>query len=70
MAPGSSTGAQPGPDSRKRKADTPASNGRREKRSVVHSARSIPAQPAEAALKDGELDLQAFVAAHEFEIRA
>ncbi|KAF9776203.1 hypothetical protein IL306_005651 [Fusarium sp. DS 682] len=74
MAPGSSTGAQPGPDSRKRKADTPASNGRSnnigQKRSMVYAARSIPAQPAEAALKDGELDLQAFVAAHEFEIRA
>jgi ribonuclease P/MRP protein subunit POP1 len=70
MAPGSSTGAQLGLDSRKRKADTPISNGRREKRSVVYAARSIPAQPAEAALKDGELDLQAFVAAHEFEIRA
>jgi len=37
---------------------------------MVHAARSIPAQPAEAALKNGELDLQAFVAAHEFEIRA
>ncbi|KAM0356009.1 hypothetical protein ACHAPU_000402 [Fusarium lateritium] len=71
MAPGPSAGAQSGT---KRKADTPASNGRgdnfAQKRSVVHTARTIPAQPAEAALKDGELDLQAFVAAHEFEIRA
>ncbi|KAM0217340.1 hypothetical protein ACHAQI_002213 [Fusarium lateritium] len=74
MAPGSSAGAHSGSDNRKRKADTPASNGRgdnfAQKRSVVFTARSIPAQPAEAALKDGELDLQAFVAAHEFEIRA
>ncbi|KAH7236004.1 ribonucleases P/MRP protein subunit POP1-domain-containing protein [Fusarium tricinctum] len=74
MAPGPSAGAQSGSDNRKRKADTPASNGRgdnfAQKRSVVFTARSIPAQPAEAALKDGELDLQAFVAAHEFEIRA
>ncbi|KAF5656470.1 ribonuclease P chain [Fusarium heterosporum] len=71
MAPGPSAGAQSGS---KRKADTPAANGRgdnfAQKRSVVHTARTIPAQPAEAALKDGELDLQAFVAAHEFEIRA
>ncbi|KAF4433122.1 hypothetical protein F53441_13792 [Fusarium austroafricanum] len=74
MAPGSSAGAQSRPDSRKRKADTPASNDRNDnfaqKRSVVYAARTIPAQSAEAALKDGELDLQAFVAAHEFEIRA
>ncbi|RBR14804.1 uncharacterized protein FIESC28_07548 [Fusarium coffeatum] len=74
MAPGSSTGAQSGMDSRKRKADTPASNSRSDnvpqRRQMVHAARSIPAQPAEAALKNGELDLQAFVAAHEFEIRA
>ncbi|KAF4339962.1 ribonucleases P MRP subunit POP1 [Fusarium beomiforme] len=74
MAPGFSTGALSGPDNKKRKADTSSSNGRSnnigQKRSMVHAARSIPAQPAEAALKDGELDLQAFVAAHEFEIRA
>lgn len=51
-----------------------ASNARsdafRQKRAKLHSARNIPAQPAEAALKDGELDLQAFLAAHEFEIRS
>ncbi|KAF7560741.1 hypothetical protein G7046_g3390 [Stylonectria norvegica] len=42
-----------------------------QKRTQVHIARAIPSQPAEAALsKDGELDLQAFVAAHEFEIRS
>lgn len=74
MAPGSSAGAQSGSDSRKRKADAPAANGRGDnfpqRRQMVYAARSIPAQPAEAALKDGELDLQAFVAAHEFEIRA
>ncbi|KAG8359873.1 hypothetical protein FVEN_g2512 [Fusarium venenatum] len=74
MAPGSSTGAQSGTDSRKRKADTPAANGRgdnfAQRRQMVYAARSIPALPAETALKDGALDLQAFVAAHEFEIRA
>ncbi|KHN98750.1 Ribonuclease P/MRP, subunit POP1 [Metarhizium album ARSEF 1941] len=43
---------------------------RSQKRAKLHSARHIPAQPADAALKDGELDLQAFVAAHEFEIRS
>ncbi|KID72514.1 Ribonucleases P/MRP protein subunit POP1 [Metarhizium brunneum] len=42
----------------------------RQKRAKTHSARHIPAQPADAALKDGELDLPAFVAAREFEIRS
>lgn len=42
----------------------------RQKRAKVYSARNIPAQPADAALKEGELDLQAFLAAHEFEIRS
>ncbi|RCI13795.1 hypothetical protein L249_8282 [Ophiocordyceps polyrhachis-furcata BCC 54312] len=42
----------------------------RQKRAKIHAARSIPVQPPDAAFKDGELDLQAFVAAHEFEIRA
>ncbi|KAL7961791.1 ribonucleases P/MRP protein subunit POP1 domain-containing protein [Trichoderma compactum] len=41
-----------------------------QKRAKVHAARNIPTQAAEAALKDGELDLVAFVAAHEFEMRA
>ncbi|KAF5027303.1 hypothetical protein F66182_597 [Fusarium sp. NRRL 66182] len=72
MTPGSAAGGQSGPENRKRKAET--SNGRSDnfgqKRSMIYVARSIPAQPAEAALKDGELDLQAFVAAHEFEIRS
>ncbi|UZP37578.1 hypothetical protein NXS19_005394 [Fusarium pseudograminearum] len=74
MAPGSSTGAQSGPDSKKRKADTSAANGRgdnfAQRRQMVYAARSIPAQPAEAVIKDGNLDVQAFVAAREFEIRA
>ncbi|KAF4583040.1 Ribonucleases P/MRP protein subunit pop1 [Ophiocordyceps camponoti-floridani] len=42
----------------------------RQKRAKLQAARAIPVQPASAGLKDGELDLQAFVAAHEFEIRA
>lgn len=37
---------------------------------AIKAARNIPSQPPESALKDGELDLQAFVAAHEFEIRS
>ncbi|KAM0439599.1 hypothetical protein ACHAPT_000691 [Fusarium lateritium] len=74
MAPGSSAAGSSGQGAKKRKADTPAPNARSDnfsqKRSKVHIARNIPAQPADAALKDGELDLQAFVAAHEFEIRS
>ncbi|CAF3464292.1 hypothetical protein SNK03_004949 [Fusarium graminearum] len=74
MAPGSSTGAQSGPDSKKRKADTSATNGRgdnfAQRRQMVYAARSIPAQPAEAVFKDGNIDVQAFVAARQFEICA
>lgn len=72
MAPNHSTGGQSGPTSKKR--GPPAPNGRSDaflqKRAKVYAARNIPAQPANAALKDGELDLVAFVAAHEYEIRA
>ena len=60
--------------SSKRRADQQTLSSRsdkfQQKRAQVHAARSIPAQPADAALKDGELDLQAFLAAHEFEIRS
>lgn len=44
--------------------------GRFHKRAKVFDARSLRTQPADAALKDGELDLQAFLAAREFEIKA
>ncbi|KUI74476.1 Ribonucleases P/MRP protein subunit POP1 [Cytospora mali] len=40
------------------------------KRVKVKDARSIRSQPADAALKDGELDLQAFLSARQFEIKA
>ncbi|KAI5464180.1 ribonucleases P/MRP protein subunit POP1-domain-containing protein [Mariannaea sp. PMI_226] len=74
MAPGSASAESGGQGANKRRAGNATSNGRGDanpqKRSRVHAARSIPAQPAEAALKDGELDLQAFLAAHEFEIRS
>ncbi|PTB80012.1 hypothetical protein M440DRAFT_1460092 [Trichoderma longibrachiatum ATCC 18648] len=72
MAANNSTGGQSASASKKR--GPPAHNARSDafmqKRAKVHAARSIPTQAAEAALKDGELDLVAFVAAHEFEIRA
>ena len=56
---------------KKRRADgPPRGDASQQKRSKINAARSIPTQPAEVALKDGELDLQAFVAAHEFEIRS
>ncbi|KAH8676967.1 ribonucleases P/MRP protein subunit POP1-domain-containing protein [Ilyonectria robusta] len=60
----------------KRKPGAPANNARtnaantQSRSKLVHIARAIPTQPADAALKDGELDLQAFLAAHEFEIRS
>lgn len=72
MASNPPPGGQSGPASKKRGA--PGQNARSDaflqKRAKVFAARNIPAQAADAALKDGELDLVAFVAAHEFEIRA
>ncbi|KAL7947914.1 ribonucleases P/MRP protein subunit POP1 domain-containing protein [Trichoderma barbatum] len=61
-----------GQSSKKRGAPAPnaRSDAFMQKRAKVHAARNIPTQAADAALKDGELDLVAFVAAHEFEIRA
>ncbi|KAK3191250.1 Ribonucleases P/MRP protein subunit pop1 [Lecanicillium sp. MT-2017a] len=68
-APTGSSGSAPGA-----KQKTSTGNARSDtfmqKRAKVYAARNIPVQPADAALKDGELDLQAFVAAHEFEIRS
>ncbi|KAJ6444095.1 ribonucleases P/MRP protein subunit [Purpureocillium lavendulum] len=58
----------------RRKGASPAGNARsdaiHQKRTKLHAARNVPAQPADAALKDGELDLQAFIAAREFEIKS
>ncbi|POR34175.1 Ribonucleases P/MRP protein subunit pop1 [Tolypocladium paradoxum] len=74
MGPKPSGGGSSGAASNKRNAASPAANAQgdalRQKRGKTFSARSIPAQPADAALKDGELDLQAFVSAHEFEIKS
>ncbi|OAR01903.1 hypothetical protein LLEC1_06511 [Akanthomyces lecanii] len=64
-----------GPGQGKKKTGSASSGGRNDnpqaaRRAKVHLARNIPVEPAQSALKDGELDLQAFVAAHEFEIRS
>lgn len=53
----------------KRRAIDNASRGDL-KRNKVNTARAIPAQSAQTALKDGEIDIQAFLAAREFEIAA
>ncbi|TAQ88270.1 hypothetical protein B7494_g3433 [Chlorociboria aeruginascens] len=45
-------------------------NGRASKRTRVNTARSILTQSTDAALNNGELDLQAFLKAREFEIKA
>jgi len=45
-------------------------NGGQNKRVKVYSARTISTQPADAALKNGELDLPAFLKSREFEIKA
>ncbi|KJZ75771.1 hypothetical protein HIM_04928 [Hirsutella minnesotensis 3608] len=74
MGPKASSDAPSAAASHKRNAPSQSVNQRsdanRQKRAKLYAARSVPAQPAHAALKDGELDLQAFVAAHEFEIKA
>lgn len=76
MPPKQSAGnASGGGPSKKQKTgpQPPGNNGSnkpQERRAQVKQARAIPAQPAESALRDGELDLQSFVAAHEFEIKS
>lgn len=57
------------PASAKRRAAGPEPAAR-QKRAKMQAARSIASQPAQAALSNGELDLQAFVAAHQFEIQS
>ncbi|KAK2608668.1 Ribonucleases P/MRP protein subunit pop1 [Conoideocrella luteorostrata] len=78
MGPKSASSGSSFPASGKRNAAPGGTNGgagargdaARQKRAKVFAARNIPAQPADAALKDGEIDLQAFLKAHEFEINA
>lgn len=62
----------PRPDTGNKRKDVPQAQGagRAFKRVKVQDARSIRSQPADAALKDGELDLQAFLNARQFEIGA
>lgn len=50
--------------------DNRPAGSRFHKRVKVQDARSLRTQPADAALSNGELDLQAFLSAREFEIRA
>lgn len=80
------SGAGPGaggrpPEATKKRKDPPndkqsgpgkdgGGSGRFHKRAKVYVARTLRTQPADAALSNGELDLQAFLAAREFEIRA
>lgn len=78
MPANSNTGGQSasaGPQKRKADSQTPSRGGdnkpqRHATFAAIKAARNIPSQRPESALKDGELDLQAFVAAHEFEIRS
>ncbi|OJD12385.1 hypothetical protein AJ78_07010 [Emergomyces pasteurianus Ep9510] len=65
----SSTAKAPTPATKKRK--TPASDSSARKRAKAYDARTLTVQSSDAALsKTGELDVSAFVAAREFEIRA
>lgn len=74
MAPKQAPAGSGGPGPGKKKNGGASNGGRNDnpaaRRAKVHLARNIPVEPAQTALKDGELDLQAFVAAHEFEIRS
>jgi ribonuclease P/MRP protein subunit POP1 len=57
------------PKKRKDAPNTPLS-GRPAKRNKLLNARTLSSQPADAALKDGQLDVDAFVRARAFEITA
>jgi ribonuclease P/MRP protein subunit POP1 len=50
-------------------SQAPSTNGR-VKRVKIHDARTILTQTADAALSNGELDLQSFLKSREFEIKA
>ncbi|KAN0119534.1 ribonuclease-like protein P complex subunit Pop1 [Hyaloscypha variabilis] len=58
-APQSSSSSQKGPD-----------RGRGSKRVKINDARSIMTQASDTALKNGDLDVQSFLKAREFEIKA
>ncbi|KAL2757834.1 hypothetical protein ACRALDRAFT_1091975, partial [Sodiomyces alcalophilus JCM 7366] len=61
---------QPGPNDNAFRKFGGRDGGRSEKRVKIRSDREIATQDPSLALKDGELDLQAFINAREFEIRA
>ncbi|PQE07199.1 popld domain-containing protein [Rutstroemia sp. NJR-2017a BVV2] len=78
MPPQNSNGSS-GPSSTKKRKDPPQSSsggkpdgskGRDIKRAKSRDARSIMTQTADTALNNGDLDLQAFLKAREFEIKA
>ncbi|KAK5656227.1 hypothetical protein OQA88_4988 [Cercophora sp. LCS_1] len=64
------TPAQGSNDSGNQSNDVRPLNSRAQKRVKVHDARNIRSQPPDAALEDGKLDLQKFINAREFEIKA
>jgi ribonuclease P/MRP protein subunit POP1 len=61
--------ARPGQGKRKN-APTQGSQGRNSKRSKILDARAIRTQTADAAFSNGELSVDKFVKAREFEIKA
>ncbi|KAG9248072.1 ribonucleases P/MRP protein subunit POP1-domain-containing protein [Calycina marina] len=78
MAPKPGDAPRDGVNSKKRKDPPPSSNLKSSntkqfhpnKRVKAYVARNISSQPADAALKNGELDLPAFLKSREFEIKA
>ncbi|KAL2149817.1 hypothetical protein VTH82DRAFT_7493 [Thermothelomyces myriococcoides] len=59
-----------GPRQQQDGRSTPTTTTRSAKRVKIQDARNIRAQPSDAALEDGKLDLQKFLNAREFEINA
>ncbi|GKT42485.1 ribonucleases P/MRP protein subunit POP7 [Colletotrichum spaethianum] len=67
QGPSGDNGSRPGNG---RDGSNNGGGGWAQKRVKIRNDREIAAQSSDAALKDGELDLQAFLNAREFEIRA
>ena len=79
MPPKTNTAASNGNAGNKKRKDHPQSSassqaprqtGRNSKRVKIHDARTILTQTSDAALKNGDLDVQSFLKAREFEIKA
>ncbi len=71
--PPKSVGRPPGGAAESKKRKEPpkdSSRGRDSKRPKMYEARSILTQPSDAALKNGDLDMQSFLKCREFEIKA